>query len=90
MEVFWTTVGQDLRRTGNSAEMQTGRGFADPGFEVNCPTCDLKINHDQLRACKFMKEAGLINGIAKTYTDSPASYPMGGTILATDGLFRKC
>ena len=33
-----------------------GTGFAETGFAVNCPKCDLNVNHDALATAKFVRD----------------------------------
>jgi hypothetical protein len=91
-EVPWTTCGTELRSTGGSVSygasgLSPGKGYADVGFEAFCPTCQLKVDHEQLRAAKFMREAGLVNGLAQMYPNSPNQTPLGGTILSSEGVW---
>lgn len=54
----------------------SGHGFADSGFTVHC-RCGITIDHDSLRAGKFIEDAKLL---------LRRDAPMPGTVLGTDGI----
>jgi Glycine-rich domain-containing protein-like len=54
-----------------------GYGFADRSFTELCNVCDLKINHELLRAQRFCNDVVLLLN---------QGVPMAGTLLGTDGL----
>ena len=74
VDIPWTTCDSYVHFTAASA-LDSGRGFADPGFSMTC-YCGLKFNHDYLRSAKFVRD------LQKLLTDD---IPMPGGYLNLDG-----
>jgi hypothetical protein len=58
-------------------EMRKGSGYADAAFKTTCEGCKTRIDHDHLRAAKFMEDVELC---------VKSDVPMPGTLLTPDGV----
>ncbi|KAL9611357.1 MAG: hypothetical protein Q9167_004006, partial [Letrouitia subvulpina] len=74
-ETPWTTC-TSVDKWRENGPRESGQGFADRLFRVNCPYCKTSINHEFLRAQKF-------NQNLKNLMED--DLPMPGTLLDLDG-----
>lgn len=70
----WTTSGNSSLWSISGGEL--GDGFADKNFRLRCPSCQMILDHDALRVCKFRNDMNQL--LLK-------DVPMPGTLLNIDG-----
>lgn len=86
----WTTCGAWLRNGATLGQdtvnkrMELGDGFADRHFNVLCPECRYDIDHEGLRAAKFILDLATMTFPCQDANDTGMT-PMPGTVLSKDG-----
>ena len=77
LTALWTTSGAC---SWSNAGGLRGDGFADKDFNIRCPSCQLMVDHEMLRAGKFRSDVErlLLNDT-----------PMPGTVLKIDGMMAS-